>query len=45
MADQGPKGDSNATSLQNDINRAIEYRREYYKYVIGIAPAAPAAAP
>ena len=27
------------TSLQRDIDRSIDYRREYYKYAIGIASA------
>jgi hypothetical protein len=27
------------TFLQNDLDRAVEYRKEYYKYVIGIATA------
>lgn len=27
------------TSLQNNLDRAMEYRREYYKYCIGIATA------
>jgi hypothetical protein len=39
MADAPTKGQREPTSLQNDINRAIEYRREYYKYAIGIASA------
>lgn len=32
-------GKQSEVSLQNNLDRALDYRREYYKYVIGIATA------
>lgn len=32
-------GTQSEVSLQNNLDRALDYRREYYKYVIGIATA------
>ncbi len=39
LSPSAPPSGPTETSLQNNIDRSTEYRREYYKYALGIATA------